>query len=285
MQMEGDFSVSSFDALLRSDQVSPIEEIEKRKTGEAESIDLTWQRGDKFARGVVTGPGSAETAETAGADREPAIPVKSHVRNAPAGGKRPVTLDAIMEEYRKTIRKNTARHLFMGDLVDTWLRRPPEEAWRGLPRAALVLILEQRVDSEGLEGRPNRDLKCFHAAKLLGGDAESLTITSIREMLRLVERNGDRWRLAEAHEPAARKLWGRMLGGRMRAEDVRAEVDRILPRHEAKSASKQYSRQAATVLRILPHLTSDELLAIRLELKRCEREAKARKGESSPAAA
>ncbi len=133
--------IGGFDSLLR-DQSSmqvPAAAADPRggqramPTSAAPAVEenLTWERGDKFARGVVTEPDPGAIGGIAGKDLTEPIPVKSHVRGAPGAekkAKKAITLDAIVAEYRRAIRANTARHLFMGEMIDTWLRKPPEDA-------------------------------------------------------------------------------------------------------------------------------------------------------------
>ena len=60
----------------------------------------------------------------------------------------------------------------------------------------------------------------------------------------------------------------------MTADQVKAEVDRILPPKAGRSSKAPWSRQAATVLKIVPHLSAEELVAVRLEVQRLLKQAK-----------
>jgi hypothetical protein len=119
----------------------------------------------------------------------------------------------------------------------------------------------------------------------LGGAFEALAFSAIRHVHKLVERDKEteRWRLRPETADQARGLWARMLSEHLTVTAVKLEVDKILPKKTSKRAPT-WSRQTATVLRILPHLAADELIAVRIELQRCLREEKA-KGGASPAVA
>jgi hypothetical protein len=254
---------------------------------------IVWQRGDKYARGAILQEVSAETPSgpaRISTTQPPSLlaSTSAALPPSPAAAKKPVTLDLIIEQYRLAVRVTTQRHLYCGRLVSHWIRRQPERpAAEQLPRAAAIMVIERRIKAEGLDGcRPNRDLRCYQASRLFGGDAEKLAISAIREITRLIERvtelQGERWRILPAHCDAARELWAKMLDGKMTREMIKAEVDRILPRPAVKPAPSM-SRQMQTVLRILPGMSEGEWSAIRIALIRLAREAKARGGR--PAAA
>ena len=106
---------------------------------------------------------------------EAGVPVKAHLRGKPtvAEERKPATLDAIVAEYRKMVRMETRRHLYLGSLVDEYLALQPDRSPREqLPRAAAMIVIADRIQSEGLAAvaRPHRDLQCFRAARMLGGD-------------------------------------------------------------------------------------------------------------------
>ena len=259
-------------ALPLSPQAAPAGD---RPSGERDPIVRT--RPERYGRAIAPD-------ELPGQEAPPPVPVKAHVRSAPgtaaaapAPEKPPVTLDAIVDQYRRTLRYTTRRHIYMGGLVDSWVRKQPERQEQ-LPRAAAMIVIEQRFATERLDAaecRPHRDLKCYHAARLLGGDGESVVWSALRHVLKLVERRDyDHWQLRPASADSARALWARMLAGGMTADQVKAEVDRILPPKAARSSKASWSRQAATVLKIVPHLSAEELVAVRLEVQRLLKQAK-----------
>ena len=183
-------------ALPLSPQAAPAGD---RPSGERDPIVRT--RPERYGRAIAPD-------ELPGQEAPPPVPVKAHVRSAPgtaaaapAAEKPPVTLDAIVEQYRRTLRYTTRRHIYMGGLVDSWLRKQPERQEQ-LPRAAAMIVIEQRFASEKLDAaecRPHRDLKCYHAARLLGGDGESVVWSALRHVLKLVERRDyDHWQLRPA---------------------------------------------------------------------------------------
>jgi hypothetical protein len=242
--------------------------------------------GEWVPPGTSIGPIAMDDQEqnTATGNHPETSPAAETVSAAPAqAAKKPITLDAIVAEYRKSLRLTTHRHLFVGGLIHSWITRQPERSEQ-LPRAAAIIVIEQRIEREGLAGvcRPHRDLKCFHAARLLGGDADGLAISAIYQILRLVERaaGSDHWQLIPDHAEAARALWARMLEKRLTAEAVRSEVARILPVPAARH-KRPYSRQAATVLRLVWQLSPEELA----EVARTVKEARAKAVEPHPAAA
>jgi len=200
--------------------------------------------------------------------KEAVIPVKAHVRGkaseAEAPEKKPVTLEAIVAEYRRFQRAETKRHIFLGWMVERWLGCQPERSEaEQLPRAAAMIVIAARIESEGLAAvaRPHRDLKCQHAARILGGEVESLAIGAIYRFLPLVQPAGDAWRLLPGREDQARGLWARMLKEKLSADAVRSAVEKLLPR-AAKLLCQSPSRPAQTVFRILPTLSAEELAAV-----------------------
>ena len=129
-------AVDSFNRLLQStaaDQAAPGPALPlgpqaatagDRPSGERDPIVRT--RPERYGRAIAPD-------ELPGQEAPPPVPVKAHVRSAPgtaaaapAAEKPPVTLDAIVEQYRRTLRYTTRRHISMGSLVDSWLRKQPE---------------------------------------------------------------------------------------------------------------------------------------------------------------
>jgi hypothetical protein len=250
-------------------------------------------RGDRYAHGITVDPSGTVPASSGAAATPELVEVKGHVRAAPGAAdkeKKPVTLEVIIEEYSKLLRLTTRRHIFLGSLVSSWITRQPDRpAKEQLPRAAAIMVIEQRLATEGLdpgECNANRDLKCFHTTRLLGGDFGSLAFSAIRHVHKLVERDKttERWRLRPEHADQARALWVRMLKEHLTAAAVKIEVDKIIPKKADKRAAT-WSRQTATVLKLLPHLSAGELVAVRTELLRCLREEKAKSAAPSPAVA
>ena len=174
---------------------------------------------------------------------------------AAAKEKQPVTLALIVEMYGITERKNTRRHLLQGQTVATWILKQPELLGQKLDRASALKMIGRALLAAHRDRRtcrPDRDLRCWYVARLLGGEAESLSIAAIREMQPLIERDKtpvierdktseserdktseseprERWQLLPAHAEQARALWARMLDGHLSADQVRDEVHKILP--------------------------------------------------------
>ena len=248
----------------------------------AQEDDLVRTRVEKYGSAI------APAIQSTGCPTPP-VEVRSHLRAAPLtrstgcpsepAEKRPVTLDAIIEEYRKTVRSGTKRHVLLGRMVNAWIQKQPERPPKEqLPRAAAIIVIEERILAEGLdpgECDANRDLKCYHTTRLLGGDFESLTFSAIRHCHKFVERDAasEHWRVRPQYREQVKTLWARMLAEHLTAAVVKAEIDKIFPPKAAKN-QPQWSRQASTVLRLLPILSPDERVAVRIELQRIQQEEK-----------
>ena len=137
-------------------------------------------------------------------------------------------------------------------------------------------LQDARVDRRSC--RIDRDLRCFVAARILGGDAQSLSISSIREISPLISREGQRWHLLEAYAEKAKELWAAMLAEHLSADVVRSRVRAILP---AKAiAIRRRKIKLSAWLKALPRLTPAELAMLATSVERL----RAAKG-TSPAAA
>ena len=80
--------------------------------------------------------------------------------------------------------------------------------------------------------RVDRDLRCYHVARLLAGEADSLSISAIREMQPLIERDRtaiERWQLVPAYAEQAKALWARMLAEKLSGDAVRLAVQQDPP--------------------------------------------------------
>ncbi|MGO9115751.1 MAG: hypothetical protein ACLP9L_41625 [Thermoguttaceae bacterium] len=239
-----------------------------------------WGRGDKFARGAYVEDRQLR------ADSGELVPVKAHLRPTPGSKpaeKTPITAEAIVKEYGRNERHTTHRALFVGGLVHSWLLRQPERpADEQLDRSSALKVLRRKLLEAKYDRRScriDRDLRCYHAARLLGGEAESLSISAIREVLPLIERHKEsqRWQLLPAYAEVTKLLWARMLAEKLSGDVVRVEVRKILPARSLPMRRKKV--RLAAILRAVPALKREELLAL---TRRCEEELA--KG-SQPAAA
>jgi hypothetical protein len=223
--------------------------------------------------------------------------VKGYVRSAPGTAgekpvekeKLPITREAIVKEYGKNERQTTRRILFVGGLVHNWiLRQPDRPANEQLDRASALKILrraliEARYDRRSC--RVDRDLRCYHVARLLGGEAESLSISAIREMQPLIERlknEAERWQLVPAYAEAAGNLWSRMLQEKLSGDAVRIEVEKLLHPNPLPLESQRKKSRLSRLRKTLAELSIEELKQV-VRWSKAEL-AKSQPG-SSPAAA
>ena len=269
-----------------ADTSPPALAIPPKPASAAPAVEV-WERGDKHARGVyVEAPGL--------------VPVKGHVRAAPGTAvaetaekgvneRLPVTREAIVKEYGKNERQSTRRTLFVGRLVHIWIQRQPERpADEQLDRASALKILRKALIDAKYDRRScrvDRDLRCYHVTRLLGGEAESLSISAIREMQPLVERDktaSERWQLVPAYAEAAKALWARMLAEKLSGDAVRLAVDKILHPNPLPLEVQRKKSRLARLLKILPVLSIEELAQLIRRAK--EERAKSQPG-SKPAAA
>jgi len=207
------------------------------------------------------------------------VPVKPHLRSAPGTAgkeKLPVTAEVIVAEYGKSERQSTRRALFTGGLVQSWLNRQPERpADEQLDRASALKVLRRKLLDARCDRRScniDRDLRCYHAARLLAGEAESLSISAIRQILPLLGRDeGQRWQLLPAYAEEAKALWARMLAERLSSTVVRAEVARILPRRSL-SIRKRRPIRVGVLLKLLPRVRCADLAILIQRAKDLETE-------------
>jgi hypothetical protein len=217
--------------------------------------------------GTATGPIVAEDVVLAAPGE---IVVKSYLRGAPAAPKEEPepTADLIVEECSKRIRRNTRDSLAIGNMVYRFILRQPErpaDAQFGRKGALEHLrgkLLAARLDEGSC--RVDRDVRCYHLVHVFGGDSKGVNISVIRSMLPLLakEEGKDRPALKEATAQAAKILWVRAVNEKLTAAAVRIEVLKILPAKRPRDDRQQKSRQAVTVLRLLPLLSVEELAEV-----------------------
>ena len=234
---------------------------------------------EKYGRAIapdVTGPRLPAPAESPlkahdvvlGGPGE--IPVKAHVRNAAAVPKEEPepTADLIVEECGKRIRRSTRDSLYIGSLVYRFILKQPErpaDAQFGRKGALEHLrgkLLAARLDEGSC--RVDRDVRCYHLVHVFGGDSKGVNISVIRSMLPLLgkEEGKDRPALKEATAQAAKILWVRAVNEKLTAAAVRLEVLKLLPAKQPRDDRQRKSRQAVTVLRLLPLLSVEELAEV-----------------------
>jgi hypothetical protein len=217
--------------------------------------------------GTANGPIVAEDVVLAAPGE---IVVKSYLRGAPAAPKEEPepTADLIVEECSKRIRRNTRDSLAIGNMVYRFILRQPErpaDAQFGRKGALEHLrgkLLAARLDEGSC--RVDRDVRCYHLVHVFGGDSKGVNISVIRSMLPLLakEEGKDRPALKEATAQAAKILWVRAVNEKLTAAAVRIEVLKILPAKRPRDDRQQKSRQAVTVLRLLPLLSVEELAEV-----------------------
>ena len=179
--------------------------------------------------------------------------------------------------------------MFVGRLVHIWIQRQPERPTdEQLDRASALKILRKALIEAKYDRRScrvDRDLRCYHVARLLGGDAESLSISAIREMQPLVERDKtaiERWQLVPAYAEAAKALWARMLAEKLSGDAVRLAVDKILHPNPLPLETQRKKSRLARLLKILPVLSIEELAQL---IRRAKEERAKSQPSSKPAAA
>jgi hypothetical protein len=220
---------------------------------------------------VLPGPASAMPDEVIPAKWSGPVKQPAEKKEEP-----PVTAALIVEECGKRIRRSTRDSLFIGSLVYRWILKQPERApdCQFGRNGALEHLREKLLAAKYDEGscRVDRDLRCYHLVNQLG-EAKGLAISAIRHLLPLLEKEQakERPKLKTAYADAARALWQRMHAEKLTAAAVRIEVLRILPAKPPRDDRRQKSRQAVTVLRLIPMLTAEE----RREAMRALREADA----------
>jgi hypothetical protein len=235
--------------------------------------------------GTANGPIVAEDVVLAAPGE---IVVKSYLRGAPAAPKEEPepTADLIVEECSKRIRRNTRDSLAIGNMVYRFILRQPErpaDAQFGRKGALEHLrgkLLAARLDEGSC--RVDRDVRCYHLVHVFGGDSKGVNISVIRSMLPLLakEEGKDRPALKEATAQAAKILWVRAVNEKLTAAAVRIEVLKILPAKLPRGDRQQKSRQAVTILRLLPTLSVEELA----EVIRAARDVRAKAKSDPPAA-
>jgi hypothetical protein len=198
----------------------------------------------------------------------------------PAVAKKPqrqLTLDFLIEQYKENAELRTYRVLRLGCLTDRYIReqsdRPANEK---LDRASCVRVIRRRLAEEHVEkedARVDLYIRCYQAARLLSGwglrdgdckEAEGLSYSVVRLFPVLCERDrsSEAWRILPATAAAAKALWGRAVQEHLSAAAVDAAISQILPERDSPAKQPARSRQAQTVLRILPHLSVEELTEI-----------------------
>jgi hypothetical protein len=178
-----------------------------------------------------------------------------------------VTLDLIVTKWLEDQRKTTHRGLQLGEMVEIWLRAQPDRpANEKLDRASALKVIRSRLIAAGVERRScrvDRYLRCYEASRLFGGDVESLSISAIREVLPLIERDkaSGKYRIVPTHAEAARALWARMLAEKISADAVRSAVQKILP-PKSIALRKHRPVKVGFVLKLLPRLPAADLATL-----------------------
>lgn len=229
-------------------------------------------------------PGTANGPILAGeVSTQPAaeVPVKAHVRNAPAKDRAEksllpenVSIELLLSEYRQAQRSTTFKVLLLGMLSEAWIRSQLEKR-TALDRAtALKKIRSELADAklERKEARVDLFVRCYWVATLLGGwrpdslssrqAANSVPFSVIRLFPLLLERkrdrDSDRWQLVPAYAEAAKELWSRAVAEKLPATVVDQEISKILPAR-AVSIRKLRTVRLSVVQRLLARLKPEDL--------------------------
>ena len=200
----------------------------------------------------------------------------------------PVTLDDLVREWRLDQTRATHRALRLGDLAQRWILKQPERpASEQLDRASALKMIRRALLAAGIDRRScrvDRYVRCWHVARLLGGEPDSLSISAIRELQPLIERDAatEQWHLVPAHADKARGLWARMHGEHLSAEVVREAVERI--RHPD-PLPIETQRRRSRLPRLLRELSSFSIADLRQIRKAVNAQIAASQPGRTPAAA
>jgi hypothetical protein len=264
----------------------PIVRTSPEKYGRAIAPDATQGTGCPRLPAAAEVPSKAHDVVLGGGPGE--VVVKSHLRGAPAvpAQEPEVTADFIVEEVGKRNRRNTRDSLSIGRWVYKFILNQPERAPDAqFGRQGALEHLREKFLAARYDGaccRVDRDLRCYHLVTEFGGDAKGVNISVIRTMTPLLEKEQakERPKLKAAYAESAKILWIRAVNEKLSAAAVRIEVLKILPAKRPRDDRQQKSRQAVTVLRLIPMLSAEE----RRQAMRALREADAA-AKSQPAAA
>jgi hypothetical protein len=200
--------------------------------------------GDTLANGKSAGGGSGVAAivaaPPAGSVEMPVqasgvVPVKAHTRGAAAGADKPkvlLTLQVLVNEYSVDQQNTTARVIRLGKLSDSWICLQPEFPELRLDRSSAVTAIARALQEAKIDRAPvNRNIRCFHVARLFGGKAHHLSFSALREFQVFIKRDRESeiWNLVPSTAAAAKALWQRALEHRLSGDAVRREVLQILP--------------------------------------------------------
>lgn len=239
-------------------------EVGDQRSKVSQASDDVWQRGDKFARGVVPEPKFVQ--------------VKSHVREVPAKPKErclvpeSLTLDSLVSEYRKAQGISTFRALLLGALSEHWVR---EQLAKGtaLDRATAIKKIRLELDAAKLdrkEAKVDLYIRCHWVAVLLGGwradDADSraaantLSFSALRLFPILLRRDraSDKWELVPQYAAAARTLWEVAVSQKLSAQRVDEALSKILPARSI-PIRKHRPIRLSSVERVLARLKPEDL--------------------------
>ena len=221
------------------------EDLRPKPQSPAVVDDLVRNAPEKYGRAIA--PAVAADVVLGGPGE---IPVKAYVRHAPAAPAaekplivEPVTLDALVAEFRKSQRITTQRVLLLGALCERWIRQQLRER-TALDRATAVKKIRETLAEARLEKKEARvDLfvRCHWVAVLLGGwrddsqesraASNELSFSALRLFPLLIEREpkSDKWRLIEKYSAAAKALWSRAVKEHLSAGVVNEELSKIVP--------------------------------------------------------
>jgi len=217
--------------------------------------------------------GSGERANRDGATAiTQIIPGPSSPLPAPHGrspARPPLTLSAIVGEWKKSDRRASTGVVYLGRLAYLWARKAP-------CRSAAIAELRSKLRAEGFRGetvRVSRYIACYWAARLLSNDAsvgqthpdgnylpaERVGATILRTLTKLLKRDPktEMWSLRPQCADAAPVFWQRILVEGLSAAAVAAEVDRLRPPRIAPPSRRRSPK--ARILKLAAKLSLADL--------------------------